>query len=165
MMLTVTFAGDALTLKNAQLAIGAELPQATVFDNNLQPFHLSETSGKRVFLTIPSLDTSVCDLEVRTFNERAAEFPDVSIYAVSVDLPFAQARWCGLANISAVKTLSDYNGAEFGRATGTFISELALLTRAVFVVDASNHVTYAEYVPEITNAPDYEAALEALRQL
>jgi thiol peroxidase len=164
-MLNVTFAGDTVTLEQKQLAVGDMLPDAIVYDNNLVAFHMAETKGVRVFLTVPSLDTPVCDLEVRTFNAKAAELPDVSVYAVSVDLPFAQARWCGNAKAQNVVTLSDYNGAEFGRATGTFIKELALLTRAVFVIDPEGKVVYAEYVPEITNAPDYDAVYACLQQL
>jgi thiol peroxidase len=164
-MRTVTFGGDPLTLKEEQIKVGDSLPAVTVFDNDLAPLNTGDTSGVRVFLTVPSLDTPVCDLEVRTFNQKAAELSGVSIYALSVDLPFAQARWCGAANVAAVKTLSDYNGAEFGRATGTYISELALLTRAVIIVDASNTVVYADFLDEITNAPDYDAALAALAAL
>lgn len=164
-MLKVTFGGDQLTLKDDQLKVGDVLPEVALFDNNLISFSTAETSGPRVFLTVPSLDTPVCDLEVRTFNTKAAELLGVSIYAISVDLPFAQARWCGQADVEDVKTLSDYNGAEFGRATGTFITELALLTRAVFVVDANGKVMYAEYVSEITEAPNYDAALQVLNTL
>jgi thiol peroxidase len=164
-MLSITFAGEAVTLQNDQLVVGARLPSARLFDNYLNAFDIVDTEGVRVFLTVPSLDTPVCDLEVRTFNAKAAELPGVQIFAVSVDLPFAQARWCGQAAVEAVKTLSDYNGAEFGRATGTYIGDLALLTRAVFVVDAEDTVVYAEYVPEITNAPDYDAADAALASL
>jgi thiol peroxidase len=164
-MLKVTFGGDPLTLADDQLAVGDKLPEVRLFDNNLNAFDVVDTSGVRVFLTVPSLDTPVCDLEVRTFNQKAAELGDVTIYAVSVDLPFAQARWCGAANVEAVITLSDYNGAELGRATGTYIKELALLTRAVFIVDESDTVIYAEYVSEITNAPDYDAAYAKLAEL
>lgn len=163
-MLNVIFGGDRVTLKDDQLKVGDTLPRATLFDNNLLSFSTEETSGLRVFLTIPSLDTPVCDREVRTFNTKASELPGVNIYAISVDLPFAQARWCGDTGVKNVKTLSDYNGAEFGRATGTFISELALLTRAVFIVDANDMVVYAEYVEDVSDAPDYEAVLQALRE-
>lgn len=164
-MLTVTFAGDPLTLKEKQLEVGDKLPVATLSEHSLVPFSTTETSGLRVFLTVPSLDTPVCDLETRTFNQKAGELPDVSIYVISVDLPFAQARWCGKAGVEAVKTLSDYNGAEFGRATGTFISELALLTRAAFIVDENDDVVYAQYVSEITNEPDYEDIYAKLAEL
>ncbi|MCL2807965.1 MAG: thiol peroxidase [Coriobacteriia bacterium] len=164
-MLTVTFAGGPLTLKEEQLKVGDKLPQATLAQNDLSPLSTADTSGLRVILTVPSLDTPVCDLEVRTFNAKAAELPGVSICVVSVDLPFAQARWCGQAGVDAVTTLSDYNGGTFGRATGTFIDELALLTRAVFIVDADDNVVYTEFVPEITNAPDYDAVYAKLAEL
>ena len=164
-MLTVTFAGDPLTLKDNQLAVGDKLPAATLAANDLAPISTADTTGLRVFLTVPSLDTPVCDLEVRTFNQKAAELPGVSIYVVSADLPFAQARWCGQAGIDAVTALSDYNGHAFSHASGTFISELALLSRAVFIVNDKDEVVYVEYVPEITNAPDYNAAYAKLAEL
>ncbi|MCL1891587.1 MAG: thiol peroxidase [Coriobacteriia bacterium] len=164
-MLEITFDGAPLKLEDKQLKVGDKLPVATLADNGLAPFSTEDTSGLRVFLTVPSLDTPVCDLEVQTFNQKAAELAGVSIYAISVDLPFAQARWCGSRDVEAVKTLSDYVGAEFGRATGTYISDLALLTRAVFIVDADDAVVYTEFVPEITNAPDYDAAYAKLAEL
>ena len=164
-MLTITFAGDPLELKDEQIKVGDTLPNVRLFDNNLTAFDTAKTNGLRVFLTVPSLDTPVCDLEVRTFNEKASELPGVKIYAVSVDLPFAQARWCGAAHVEAVQTISDYNGAEFGRATGTFIADLALLTRSVMIVDADDKVVYLEYVSEITNPPDYQAAYDCLAEL
>ena len=161
-MLTVTFGGDPLTLADEQIKVGDKLAAVTLAANDLSPLSTADTSGLRVFLTVPSLDTPVCDLEVRTFNQKAGELEGVSIYVVSDDLPFAQARWCGQAGIDALQTLSDYNGGAFGHATGTYISELALLSRAVFIVDASDTVVYVEYVSEITNPPDYEAAYAAL---
>ena len=163
-MLTVTFGGDPLELKGRQLEVGDKFPDARLFTNELTAFNVSQTEGLRVFLTVPSLDTPVCDLEVRTFNAKAAELPGVSIFAVSVDLPFAQARWCGSAGVQAVKTISDYHGAEFGRATGTFIEDLALLTRSVIIVDKDGQVIYVEYVSEITNPPDYQAAYDCLQK-
>ena len=163
-MLSITFANDPLTLQDKQLEVGDKLPAATLADNGLAPFSTADTSGLRVFLTVPSLDTPVCDLETRTFNQKAAELPGVSIYVISVDLPFAQARWCGQAGIDALMTLSDYNSHAFGHATGTFISELALLTRAVFIVDKDDTVTYVQYVSEITEEPDYAAAYEKLAE-
>jgi thiol peroxidase len=151
-----------MTLAGTALSVGVKFPDFTVATNELAPFTLADTSGKRVFLTVPSLDTPVCDLEVRTFNEKAAALPGVGIYVVSKDLPFAQARWCGAAGISAVQTLSDYRDGSFGQATGTYIQELGLLTRAVFVVDGQGTVTYVQYVPEVTDQPDFDAALAAL---
>ncbi|MCL1799281.1 MAG: thiol peroxidase [Eggerthellaceae bacterium] len=164
-MLSVTFAGAPLTLEGEQVKVGDKLPVVALVDNDLASFSTADTSGVRVFLTVPSLDTPVCDLEVRTFNQKAADMDSVSIYVVSADLPFAQARWCGQQGIDAVKTLSDHRGGGFALATGTFISELELLTRAVIVVDANDTVTYTEFVPEITDAPDYDAAYAALAAL
>jgi len=164
-MLTVTFAGDPLTLNDEQIKVGDKFPTVTLVENSLAPLSTADTSGLRVFLSVPSLDTPVCDLEARTFNQKATDLPGVSIYVVSDDLPFAQARWCGQAGIENLKTLSDYNGGAFGHATGTFISELALLSRAVFIVDADDTVVYVEYLSEITNAPDYDAAYAKLAQL
>ncbi|MCL1796993.1 MAG: thiol peroxidase [Eggerthellaceae bacterium] len=164
-MLEVTFAGGPLTLPDEQIQVGDTLPATTLTTNDLAAFDTADTSGIRVFLTVPSLDTPVCDLEVRTFNQKAAELAGVSIYVVSADLPFAQERWCGQAGIDALQTLSDYNGHAFSHATGTFISELALLTRAVIIVDADDAVVYTEFVPEITNAPDYDSAYAKLSEL
>jgi thiol peroxidase len=164
-MLKIDFLGDTVTLQNRQLELGDKLPDARLFDNNMTTFDISSTKGIRVFLTVPSLDTPVCDIEVRTFNKKASELPNVSIYAISVDLPFAQARWCGNAGVKAVKTISDYNGAEFGRATGTYIADVALLTRAVFVADADDNIVYIEYVPSVGDAPNYNAVYECLEQL
>jgi thiol peroxidase len=118
-----------------------------------------------VFLSVPSIDTPVCDLEVRTFNTKAAGLPGVTVYAVSMDLPFAQARWCGAAGVEAVKTESDYKDHSFAAATGTLIEELGLLARAVFVVDDADTVTYVQYVTETTDAPDYDAAYAAVAEL
>jgi len=164
-MLTVTFGGNPLTLADDQLKVGDKLPIATLVDNDLNPLSTADTKGLRVFLTVPSLDTPVCDLEVRTFNKKAGELAGVSIYVVSADLPFAQARWCGAAGVDAVQTVSDYVDGSFAHATGTFISELALLSRAVFIVDADDTVVYTEFVSEITEAPNYDAAYAKLAEL
>lgn len=161
--MNVTFRGNNVTLAGKQVKVGDTAPDFLLMDHSLNTVKLSDTSGKRVFIVVPSLDTPVCDLEVRAFNEKAAELGDISIYAVSVDLPFAQARWCGAHDIEKVVTLSDYKDREFGKNYGVYIEELGLLTRAVFIIDENNKVIYAEYVPEITNQPDFEAAYDALR--
>ena len=109
----VTFQGNPLTLEGTQVKVGDTAPDFTVVDNDLNPFKLSDTKGKRVFLTVPSLDTPVCDTEVRRFNQEAAKLGDVTIYTISMDLPFAQGRWCGGAEIDKVKTVSDYKDREF----------------------------------------------------
>ena len=163
--MTVTFKGNPITLCGKQLQPGDSMPDFTLTDNKLQLVRGMDLSGVRVFLTIPSLDTGVCDQEVRRFNEAAAAFPAVNIYAVSLDLPFAQSRWCGAAGVEQVQTLSDYRDHSFGKATGTRMEELGLLTRAVILVDNDGTVAYVEYVPEVTSHPDYDTALEALRKI
>ena len=160
----VTFQGNPITLKGTQVKVGDTAPDFTVVDNDLNPLKLSDTKGKRVFLTVPSIDTAVCDTEVRRFNQEATKLgEDVTIYTVSMDLPFAQGRWCGGAGIDRVKTVSDYKDREFGNNYGVYINELGLLSRAVFIVDENNKVVYVEYLNEITEEPDYEKALEALK--
>ena len=146
----VTFQGNPLTLEGTQVKVGDTAPDFTVVDNDLNPFKLSDTKGKRVFLTVPSLDTPVCDTEVRRFNQEAAKLGDVTIYTISMDLPFAQGRWCGGAEIDKVKTVSDYKDREFGKNYGVYINELGLLSRAVFVVDENNKIVYVEYLNEIS---------------
>ena len=159
----VTFQGNPLTLEGTQVKVGDTAPDFTVVNNDLNPLKLSDTKGKRVFLTVPSLDTPVCDTEVRRFNQEASKLGDVTIYTISMDLPFAQARWCGGANIDKVITASDYKDREFGKNYGVYINELCLLSRAVFVVDENNKITYIEYLNEITDEPNYDKALEALK--
>ena len=159
----VTFQGNPLTLEGTQVKVGDTAPDFTVVNNDLNPLKLSDTKGKRVFLTVPSLDTPVCDTEVRHFNQEASKLGNVTIYTISMDLPFAQARWCGGANIDKVITASDYKDREFGKNYGVYINELGLLSRAVFVVDENNKVTYVEYLNEITDEPNYDKALEALK--
>ena len=159
----VTFQGNPLTLNGTQVKVGDTAPDFTVVNNDLNPLKLSDTKGKRVFLTVPSLDTPVCDTEVRRFNQEASKLGVVTIYTISMDLPFAQARWCGGANIDKVITASDYKDREFGKNYGVYINELGLLSRAVFVVDENNKITYIEYLNEITDEPNYDKALEALK--
>lgn len=163
--MTITFKGSPITLKGEQLREGCKIPDFVLADNSLNPVHSKDLTGLRVFAAVPSLDTGVCDAEVRNFNKKAADLPGVKIYAVSLDLPFAQARWCGAAGISAVQTLSDYRDRSFGYATGTFIEGLALLTRAVFIADSANTVVYAEYVPEVADPPDYGKIYAKLAEL
>ena len=159
----VTFQGNPLTLAGSQIKVGDTAPDFTVTDNDLNPIKLSDTKGKRVFLTVPSLDTPVCDTEVRRFNQEAAKLGDVTIYTISMDLPFAQARWCGNAGIKNVITASDYKDREFSKNYGLYIKELGLVSRAVIVVDENNKVVYTEYLSEITNEPNYEAALKHVK--
>ena len=159
----ITFQGNPITLKGIQLRIGDKAPDFTLMNNELHPATLQDTKGKRIFVVVPSIDTGVCDMEVRKFNEEASKLDNVTIYTISMDLPFAQARWCGAAGIKNVITLSDYKNREFGDKYGVYINELGLLTRAVFVLDEDNTITYVEYCSEVTNEPDYAAALQAVK--
>lgn len=161
--MNVKFQGNQVTLEGNIVKVGDTAPNFVVMDNSLKAVDSKEFKGKRVYVSVPSIDTAVCDLEVRKFNTEAAKLKDVKIYVVSMDLPFAQSRWCGAAGIEAVQTLSDYKDRSFGKEFGTYIKELGLLTRAVFVVDENNKVTHVEYCEEVTSEPDYAAALNALK--
>lgn len=162
----ITFQGNPLTLLGNETGVGDKAPDFEVLDNGLSPVRLSSFSGKVVVLSsVPSLDTPVCDIETRRFNDEAAHLgDDVVILTVSMDLPFAQKRWCGAAGVTHVKTLSDHKDASFGMAYGVLIKELRLLARAVFVVDKEGTVRYRELLEEITHEPDYDAALSAVRE-
>jgi len=163
----ITFEGQPLTLLGEEIRLNQTAPDATVLDNTLNPVGVSDFRGKIVIVSsVPSLDTPVCDAQTRRFNvEAAALGDDVKILTISMDLPFAQARWCGMTGVDAVKTLSDHRDAAFGRAYGVLIKELRLLARAVFVVDRSGIIRHVQVVAEITDEPDYEAALRAVREL
>ena len=166
-MVQVTFKNGPITLVGNEVKVGDAAPDFTVLANDLSPVTLHDSEGKiRLFSVVPSLDTGVCDAQTRKFNEAAAELGDnVVIYTVSMDLPFAQKRWCGAAGIEAVQTVSDHREGSFGQAYGVLIESLRLLTRSIFVVDAQGTVTYVEYVPEATDHPNYEAAIEAVKAL
>lgn len=162
-----TMRGNPLTLLGDARKVGDKLPAFTLTDNSLKPVTAADTAGVvRIFSVVPSLDTPVCDLQTRRFNDEAGKLGDkVKVLTVSMDLPFAQKRWCGAAGASHVQTLSDYQTGSFGLAMGTLIKELRLQSRAIFVVDAGGTIRYVQYVPEIADAPDYEAALAATRAL
>lgn len=163
----VTFKNNPMTLLGPELQAGASAPEFRVVDTDLNSVTLADSAGKvRLITVVPSLDTGVCDTMTRQFNEKAAELPeDVVVYTISMDLPFAQKRWCGNAGIDRVKTLSDYQDRSFGLAYGLLIDELKLLARAVFVVDAEGKVAYRQIVSEVTEEPDYQAALQAVKKL
>ncbi len=162
----VTFKGNPLTLIGPEIRPGMNAPGFQVLAQDLSPVTLANSAGKvRLLVAVPSVDTPVCDQETRRFNEEAATLSkDVQILAISMDLPFAQKRWCGAAGIDRVQVLSDHRDASFGAAYGVLIKELRILARAVFVVDRAGTVRYAEYVPDITSHPQYDAALAAVRQ-
>ena len=163
----ITIHGNPLTLVGEEIQVGQPAPDCDLLDNDLNPVKLSSFRGRVVILTsVPSLDTPVCDLETRRFNDEAALLgPDVQIVTVSMDLPFAQKRWCGAAGVEKVKTLSDHRDAAFGQAYGVLIKELRLLARAVFIVDRTGTVQYVQLVKEVASEPDYEAVMQALKQV
>jgi thiol peroxidase len=162
----VKFKGNPLTLLGKELKVGDTAPDAAVLANDLSEVKISGFRGKVcVICTVPSLDTPVCDIQTRKFNEQAGSLgEDVVVLTISMDLPFAQKRWCGAANVENVQTLSDHAKAEFGTAFGILIKELRLLARTVFVVDKEGVIRYIEIVEEVTNEPDYEAALTAVKE-
>ena len=162
----VTLRGNPMTLVGAELKVGDKAPDFQLLGNDMKPVTLADTAGKvRILAVIPSLDTPVCDAETRRFNEEAAKLPGVEILTVSMDLPFAQARWCGAAGVKNVRTLSDYRDRSFGPAYGVLIQELQLEARAVFVLDQDNTIRHAEYVQEVAEHPNYGAILEAAKKL
>jgi len=161
----ITFQGNPLNLEGQQIKVGDTLKAFTVSKNDLAPLSLDDTSGVRIFLAVPSIDTPVCDTEVQTFNKAAAELDGVSIYTISVDLPFAQGRYCAATGVSNVVVASDYKDKSFAQATATLIKELGLLTRAAFVVDKNNKVVHVEYLKEITEQPNFDLILKATKEL
>jgi thiol peroxidase len=162
----IKFKGKPLTMLGNELKVGDAVPDAEVLANDSSPVKLSGFRGKIcVICSVPSLDTPVCDIQTRKFNEQAALLgDDVVVLTISMDLPFAQKRWCGSANVENVQTLSDHAKAEFGTGFGVLIKELRLLARTVFVVDKKGIIRYIEIVEEVTNEPDYEAALTAVKE-
>jgi thiol peroxidase len=163
----VTMKGNPVTLVGNEVKPGDKAPDFAVVDNGLKPVGLSAYRGKVVVISaVPSLDTSVCDTETRRFNKEAAALgKDVVILTISMDLPFAQKRWCAAAGVERVVTLSDYQQASFGQAYGVLIKGLRLLARALFVVDKGGTVRFVQLVPEIGTEPDYDAVLGAVRKL
>ena len=163
----ITFKGNPMTLLGQSVKAGDAAPDFRVVDNALQAVTLASSAGKiRLITVVPSLDTPVCDTMTRTFNQDAAKLPgNVAVYTVSLDLPFAQKRWCGNAGIDRVQTLSDYQDRTFVLNYGLLIKELKLAARAVLVIDASDRISYLQIVPEVTSEPDYNAALDAVKVL
>ncbi|TVY08255.1 thiol peroxidase [Paenibacillus cremeus] len=166
-MAQATFKGNPITLIGPELKAGDKAPDFTVNKNLLENASLADYAGKvKLISVVPSLDTGVCDAQTRRFNEEAAKLGDnVVVLTISVDLPFAQARWCGAAGIDKVITLSDYKTRSFGKAYGVLIDEFQLDMRAIFVIDANDTIQYVEVLPEMTNHPNYEAAVEAVKKL
>jgi len=163
----ITFKGNLLTLLGSEIKVGDAAPDCELLGNDLSPVKLSSYRGKVCILSsVPSLDTPVCDMETRRFNQEAGGLGDnVAILTISMDLPFAQARWCGAAGVDKVVTLSDHRDAAFGEAYGILIKELRLLARAIFVVDREGIIQYVQLVKEMTQEPDYVSVLAAAKRL
>jgi len=163
---TATLRGNPVTLAGAELHPGDTAPDFTCVDTALKPVTLAGTGhAVRIFSVLPSLDTPVCDAQTRRFNEEAAKLSGVDIYTISVDLPFAQRRYCNSFAIDRVKMLSDHKDVSFGRNYGTLLEDLRIECRAIFVLDRDNVIRYVEYVKETGEHPDYEPALRTARAL
>lgn len=164
-MVQVTFQGSPVTLVGDVVKVGDQAPDFTVLSNALEEISLANYSGKtKLISVVPSLDTGVCSKQTKRFNDEVSELDDVQVITVSMDLPFAQARWCSAEGVNNIDVLSDHRDANFGKNYGVLIKELRLLTRSIFVVDDQDEVTYVEYVPEVTDHPDYDAVLKHLKQ-
>lgn len=163
----ITMKGNPLTLMGQELKVGDTAPDVVLANNDLVPVSLSSYGGKICIISsVPSLDTPVCDMETRRFNEEAGALgEDVAIITVSMDLPFAQKRWCGAAGVDKVITLSDYGDMAFGNAYGVLIKELKLLARSVFVLDRQGTIQYVQLVNEVTEEPNYQEILDAVAKL
>ncbi|MCB9800391.1 MAG: thiol peroxidase [Candidatus Omnitrophica bacterium] len=161
----VTFKGNPLTLVGPEIKAGDKAPDFSVLAGDLSEVKLANLAGKTVLISVvPSLDTPICDLQSKRFNEEASKLPEnIKVVTVSIDLPFAQKRWCGAAHADKIQCLSDHREASFGQAFGVLIKELRLLARSIFILDPQGTVTYAEYVKEVTEHPDYDKALAVLK--
>ncbi|HVO96752.1 MAG TPA: thiol peroxidase [Bryobacteraceae bacterium] len=161
-----TLKGNPLTVLGPELKPGDKAPDFQAVDDSLKPVNLESTGhGVRIFSVVPSLDTPVCDAQTKRFNDEAGKLPELSVYTISMDLPFAQKRWCGAYGVDHVKMVSDHRTGSFGEHYGTLIKELQIHSRAVFVVDKDNTLKYVEYVKEVGTHPDYDAALAAAKKL
>lgn len=162
----VTLKGKPLTLVGPELKAGEKAPDFEMVDQTLSAVSLASTSGRpRIFSVVPSLDTPVCDAQTKRFNDAAAQLDGLDIYSISMDLPFAQKRWCSSFGVDRIKMLSDHKAGSFGSAYGTLIDELRLESRAIFVIDANDVIQYVEYVGEVSDAPNYDATLEAAKKV
>ncbi|HVV44060.1 MAG TPA: thiol peroxidase [Bryobacteraceae bacterium] len=158
-----TLGGKPMTLIGPELKVGDAAPDFSVVDDSLKDVNLAATgSGTRIFSVVPSLDTPVCDAQTKRFNEESGRLPGVQIFTVSMDLPFAQKRFCNSFALDNIKMLSDHRSGSFGEAYGTLIKDLRIHSRAIFVVGPDNRIRYVEYVPEVGSHPNYEAVLAAV---
>lgn len=162
---TTSFKGMPLELAGPELKVGDPAPDFEAVDKSLQPISLESTSGVRVFSVVPSLDTPVCDMQTKKFNDEAGKLPNIGFYTISVDLPFAQNRWCNSFGVDNVKMISDHKFASFGEHYGTLIKDWRVESRAIFVIDKDNKIQHVEYVPEVAEHPDYDTALAKAKEL
>lgn len=163
-MVNVTFKGEPVTILGTELKVGDTAPNFTVLSNDLKEVSLDDYKGKvKLISVVPSIDTGVCEQQTKRFNEEADQIDNVQILTISMDLPFAQGRWCAASGVEKVTTLSDHRDADFGNKYGALIKELRLLTRAIFVVNSNDKVTYVEYVNEVSDHPNYDEALSAAK--
>ena len=161
---TTTLRGNPFRLEGPELKPGDKAPDFEAIDSSLQKIDLAKTgNGVRIFSVVPSLDTPVCDAQTKRFEQEAGKLSDVRIFTISMDLPFAQKRWCGNYGINKVEMISDHRTGSFGEHYGTLIPDLRIESRAIFVVDSENKLRHVEYVPEVGEHPNYEAALEAAK--
>lgn len=160
----IKFGGNPMTLLGTEIKVGDTAPDFTALLTDLSPLSLSNTSGIRIISVIPSVDTSVCDVQTRWFNEEAAKLSGVSILSISVDLPFAIKKYCATKGIENIKTLSDHKDLDFGLKYGFVIEELRLLARGTVVIDQNNIVRHVEYVPNVGDLPDYDAAIAVAKK-
>ena len=166
-MVQITFKKNPVTLPNKEVTVGDQAPEFTVLSTGLEPVTLQDTAGKiRLVSVVPSLDTGVCSDQTKRFSDEAASLGDnVEVLTISADLPFAQKRWTEINKVDAITTLSDHRDLSFGEAYGVTMQELRLLARSIFVIDENDKIAYVEYVPEGTDHPDYEKALNAVKEL
>lgn len=165
-MVQVTFRGNPVTLVGEQLKVGDKAPDFTLLSNDLQEKSLSDYNDQILLISVvPSLDTEICSLQTKRFNEEASKLNDVKVLTVSMDLPFAQSRWCGIEGVTEIETLSDHREADFGEKYGVLIEELRLLARSIFVIDKNNEISYVEYVEEVGSHPNYDEVLRHLKEI
>ena len=155
-----------MTVIGPELKAGDKAPDFQAVDDSLKPVDLAATgTGVRIFSVVPSLDTPVCDMQTKRFNDEAGKLPEVRIYTVSMDLPFAQKRWRDAFGVDHIKMLSDHRSGSFGEHYGTLIKDLRIMSRAIFVLDQSNTIRHVEYVKEVGDHPNFESALAVAKSL
>ncbi|MEN0644404.1 thiol peroxidase [Alkalicoccobacillus gibsonii] len=164
-MATITFKDNPMTILGTEVEVGQKAPDFSVLANDLSEYRLADAKESvKLISVIPSIDTGVCDAQTRRFNEEAGSIDNVEVLTISVDLPFAQKRWCAASGLEHLQTLSDHKDLSFGKAYGLVMEELRLLARAVFVIDTNGTLVHVEYVSEATNHPDYEKAIAAAKE-